>query len=431
MNVTLLVDRMKRWGLRGGLAVLDQGLFSGSNFILNVLLARWLSPQEYGAFSISFAVYLFFSGFHNALILEPMSVFGTAKYAENLKNYIAGQFFIHLIVTGLAGLLILLIGLVLLSLHLVEQVLSLFLVGAGICLPFMLLMWLARRSCYISGRPGLAFLCSVVYTVILMCGAFFLHNQLRGIIPIYWYVLLGIASLTASMIIYINRSIVSFENLNWRIWLYEQWAFGKWIVLATFLNFAGTQIQLFFVATQLGLDRAGAFRALQNFMLPMMQTLAAVSMLMLPFVSQEFGRRNFHAMNSKAMKTLGVLTVVSFVYLLILLIFTKPIEYLLYAGKFSEFTTLIALMGLVPLFAAIEVGFSLVIRSLQRPVYYAVSTGAMALIGVSFAPLFIALWEVRGAVFNLIVVALVSLGVHVWFYCKWFLPKLTMEIVEP
>lgn len=419
--------RLQRWGSRAGIAILDQGLFSGSNFILNILLARWMYPEEYGAFSLAFAIYLFFSGFHNALILEPMSVFGTAKYSDNLKGYMAGQFFIHVIVAGLSGLLILIVGLMLLFFHVVEQILSLFIIGTGIFLPLMLLMWLARRSCYISGRPGWAFISSLVYSFVLISGAFIQHNQERPPNPLYWYLLLGIASFAGSLLIYVNPSIVSFRKSNWLPLLYEQWSFGKWIMLAAFLNFAGTQIQLVLLATQLGLDQAGAFRALQNFVLPMMQVLAAVSMLMLPTVSFEFGRQNFRAMNTKATKIVVGLTAVSFVYLIALFVFAKPAEHFFYDGKFAEFTVLISLFGFVPLITAIEIGFSLIVRSLQRPVYYAVSTGAIAMAGIIFGPIFVTLWAVQGAVLSLILVAMISLAVNIWFYRKWFIPELMME----
>ena len=360
------INKVYRWSLKAGVAILDQALFSGSNFVLNILLARWLRPEEYGAFSLSFAIYLFFSGFHNALILEPMSVLGTAKYLDSLKNYMAGQFFIHAIVTGFSGLLILIIGLVLLFFHLVELFLSLFIIGTGIFLPLMLLMWLARRSCYILGKPVWALMSSLAYSFVLILGAFFMHNQEQRASPLHWYLLLGIASLAGSLLIYTNRNLVDFGNFNWLPWLREQWSFGKWIVLAGFLNFAGTQIQLFAVAMQLGLDQAGTYRALQNFMLPMMQILAAVSMLVLPSVSFEFGRQNFQLMKSKAMKVVVGLIVVSFVYMIILLIFAKSVEQLLYDGKFSEYTALISLIGFVPFITAMEIGFSLVVRSLQR-----------------------------------------------------------------
>jgi O-antigen/teichoic acid export membrane protein len=291
-------------------------------------------------------------------------------------------------------------------------------------------MWLARRSCYISGKPGWALISSIVYSFVLIFGAFFLHSREQAASPLHWYLLLGVASVAGSLLIYVNQNIVAFGDSNWLPWLHEQWSFGKWIVLAAFLNFAGTQIQLFVVATQLGLDRAGVFRALQNFMLPMMQILAAVSILMIPSISFEFGKQNFHTMNSKAMKVVVGLTLVSFAYLVVLYIFARPAEQLLYDGKFSGFTALIPLLGLVPLITAMEIGFSLVVRSLQRPAYHAISTGAMALAGIIFSLVFVDLWGIRGGVLSLILVALTSLVVNGWFYQKWFMPKLALEAAE-
>ena len=385
--------QLRRWGIKGGFAVVDQGLFSGSNFVLNILLARWLPPGQYGAFSVAFAIYLFFTGFHNALILEPVSVFGTAKYLDILKDYLAGQFFIHFVITGLSGLIIFVLGLVFYSFHLVEEFLSSFIMAAGLFLPFMLLIWLARRSCYISGKPGWALLSSLTYSIVLFSGAFFIHSHSYLSSPWNWYLLLGIAGLIGSLSVYVNPGIVIFRRAKWLSWFREQWSFGKWIILAAFLNFAGTQVQLFIVAVQLGLDQAGAFRALQNFMLPMMQVLTAISTLILPSVSFEFGQRNFHAMKSKATKIALALTTLSFVYLVALFVFARPAEQLLYNGKFSEFAILIALTGFVPLLTAVESGFSLVNCSLQRPVYYAVSTGTIAIVGIIFSPVFVVIWN--------------------------------------
>lgn len=46
------------WARKGFWAVLDQGLFAGSNFLVSVLLARWLEPASYGAFSVAYSVFL-------------------------------------------------------------------------------------------------------------------------------------------------------------------------------------------------------------------------------------------------------------------------------------------------------------------------------------------------------------------------------------
>src|ERR1041385_6143479 len=45
------------WVTRGTLAVLDQGLISGSNFLIGILLARWLLPAQYGAYGLAFEIF--------------------------------------------------------------------------------------------------------------------------------------------------------------------------------------------------------------------------------------------------------------------------------------------------------------------------------------------------------------------------------------
>ena len=53
--------KFARWVTKGGLAIVDQGLISGSNFLIGILLARWLMPEAYGAFALAFSVFLLLS----------------------------------------------------------------------------------------------------------------------------------------------------------------------------------------------------------------------------------------------------------------------------------------------------------------------------------------------------------------------------------
>ena len=48
-----------RRGLKAGFSIADQAMLSGSNFTLNILLARWLESAEYGAFTLVFSIFLF------------------------------------------------------------------------------------------------------------------------------------------------------------------------------------------------------------------------------------------------------------------------------------------------------------------------------------------------------------------------------------
>ena len=301
------LTRLRRWGVKGGIAILDQGWFSGSNFVLNILMARWFSPIQYGAFAIGFSLYLFLSGFHNALILEPISVFGTSKYAGQLEKYLASQLVLHFLLTGVFGLLLVLIGYVLSYLDLIGNLVFQVLIGVGLSFPFLQLIWLVRRIFYIMQRPFGSLQSTFVYSVFVFFFAYLLYWSPERNNMFWWFGIMGGASLMGSLSVSF-QSRLSLHHLEamkgWKLYISEQWLFGRWIVLATILYSIGAQIQVFMSASILGLDAAGSFRAMQNFILPMFQILAAFSTLAMPSIALEFGRSDFAAMKSKSFQIL-------------------------------------------------------------------------------------------------------------------------------
>ena len=70
------------WTTRGFWAIVDQALFAVSNLIINVLLARWLSPREYGAFVTAYVVLILVSVAHAGLLIEPMMVLGPSRFGR-------------------------------------------------------------------------------------------------------------------------------------------------------------------------------------------------------------------------------------------------------------------------------------------------------------------------------------------------------------
>src|SRR5579863_7399036 len=92
-----------RWIGRTGLAVADQAVLSGTTFALNVLFARWMSTQEFGVFAVEMACILLVSGFQNALVLEPMSVFGARKYRLVVDAYVRKLALLQLIAFAALG----------------------------------------------------------------------------------------------------------------------------------------------------------------------------------------------------------------------------------------------------------------------------------------------------------------------------------------
>src|SRR4051812_19498262 len=80
--------RWLAWAHRGGLSILDQGLFAGANFVLNILLARWLEPEAYGAFTLAYSVFLFIGAFYMALFMEPFLIYAAGERRGQFRRYL-------------------------------------------------------------------------------------------------------------------------------------------------------------------------------------------------------------------------------------------------------------------------------------------------------------------------------------------------------
>jgi len=79
---------LSSWLQKGSWSVLDQGLFAMSNFAVNVLLARWLTPEAYGAFTVAFIIFLLGGAVHGGLFTEPMLVFGAGRFQHRVPSYL-------------------------------------------------------------------------------------------------------------------------------------------------------------------------------------------------------------------------------------------------------------------------------------------------------------------------------------------------------
>src|SRR5260370_41882274 len=58
-----------------GFSIADQGFSVGGMFLVNVALARTQSKEEYGIFALSYSVFTFLAGLHNAAGFGRCKVF--------------------------------------------------------------------------------------------------------------------------------------------------------------------------------------------------------------------------------------------------------------------------------------------------------------------------------------------------------------------
>ena len=132
------------WAKKGLTAVADQALFAGSNFVVNILLARSLPPADYGAFAIAFSFLLLAGGLHSAAVTEPMMVFGPGKFSTGFRKYLGILICGHFALMIPLGTLLSVVGLVVAKF--VNMPVGLALLGCGVAAPLITFLWLARLA---------------------------------------------------------------------------------------------------------------------------------------------------------------------------------------------------------------------------------------------------------------------------------------------
>jgi len=429
----LTASKLRIWGRRSVLSLIDQGFTSLTGFAVSFVLARWLVPESYGAYAIAFAAYLFVCGFHNVIILEPMSVLGPARHSNALLRYFRAQITVHGVLvsalTIVAALTAAAIWRITPQSPLVGAIF-----GSALALPFLLLVWLARRMCYILQRPGIAILGSATCLATVLLGLYLLRH-LNALGPFYAFLLMGAGSLLGSAVVLGRIKNILMQarpqmRIPWSDILCENFSYGRWLIGSTALYSVLGQVQMFVAAALLGLGSAGVLRAM---MLPaslMTQAVSATDLLILPGFSYDFGRGSLKRMRAKAILVSCALGAAGLIFAALLRILAGPAEHLLFGGKFSAYIWLMPLQALVPAANGFNSGFSAALRGSQKPHFDLVANAIAAPSAVLSAVFFIRWWGLSGAAISMVMGFAVYMAVNAWFFFTRHEPSSTTEKID-
>src|SRR5579863_4891036 len=165
-----------RWATKGGLAILDQALISGSNFAVSIWLGRSLMPEQYGAYALAFSVSLLLTFLYQSLLLEPMAVFSGSAYRKSLRGYLGALLWIHVWLTG-PGLIVMGIATLVAFKRGSANGLPGALLGVTLAAPCILLFSLARRAYYMKLAPARAAVGAFLYCEIVNGGLFVVYRR--------------------------------------------------------------------------------------------------------------------------------------------------------------------------------------------------------------------------------------------------------------
>lgn len=390
------------WGIKGSLALFDQGIFSGCNFVLSILLARWLPADQYGACAVAFSAYLLLLMLYQSVLLEPMAVFGSADYRDCLGNYMKSVLRLHFATA--AAILVVLAAFAAVAMRMAPAG---GLPGAFLALsiagPVLLMLGLARRTFYLEFSPAPAALGSLLYCLLTL-GALFPAYKYHLLSPFSGLLLMGMGALVPCVLLFAGLKSRLSPGLRVpglpEVWQ-RHWRYGRWALSGYAMMWIPANIFYPLVGSFCGIAQAGELKALANLASPVLQTYAAISALLLPYAARALKEKGYAGAGGLATRiTLFSITGAA-VYWGLLLLFRGPVFHLLYGGKYTEVAYLLPVVAFGSVSCSAFFGSGTVLRAMESPalVFAAVCISSCISLAIGFPATWI--FGLRGAVWSM------------------------------
>lgn len=404
-----------RWLNKGTLAILDQGLISGSNFVVSILLARWLTPDLYGAYAIAFGVFVLLTLIYSALVLEPMSVFGGGAYRTTIRSYVRSLLGIHLVI-GLGALFVVGTAAVLLRAGGAAGEVAGALWGVAFSAPCILFLWVVRRALYLRTAPGKATIGALLYCSLILSGLWLLNHWLL-LSPFTALLLMGFAALCAgallTVLLYADPLLHSNTGASplFTEICKRHWTYGRWALLTSLVAWIPAYVFYPLVTKFSGLAASGDLRALNNFVSPLDQTFAALTLLFLPYAARVKAERTVKEFRALA-RNLFLLSIgASVAYWLVIVNFHTSLFGLLYSGRYTEVAYLLPAVAVGSVLWTAAYGPAIALRAMESPKSVFFAYLATTVICLTIGTLATRMFGLRGAIWSSNLADLISLFV--------------------
>ncbi|MGE0294526.1 MAG: polysaccharide biosynthesis C-terminal domain-containing protein [Hyphomonadaceae bacterium] len=366
-RATALIHNGKwgRWINRGVWTVTDRGLFALANFGLNVVLARWMSLEAYGTFALAFSVFIIIGSIQTALVSQPVLILGPGRYSGRYETYLGVVVKWQFVVCWIASL-----GIAVTGAGFIEwgkRDTGIVLLALAVAGPFILLMWLMRKTGYAKLQAKGAAISGAVYMVLILAGTYLL-NLLDVLTPATALLMMAAASLPVAIRLGIRQGVKLFEERLsgpfGREVAREHWRYARWTIPAKILADIVTNAFVFALPIWVSLEATGAFRALINLVLPMSFMASSLSVILVPIMVRA---RVNNTMPEKLLVSLAFFMLTAIGYSAALILFDDEIVRLLYSDKYAAYSNLVWLIALLPIVQAPSNALSAGLFAMEKP----------------------------------------------------------------
>ena len=336
------------------LVLVDQAIFSGTNFLLTLFLAQKLDIKNFGLFSTIVLVTYLMMSITNALIIQPFQV-SISKISKRKEYYVS-------LFLGLVALLSLFMFLVkLLVLFLPNENVYGFQSNAIICfLVGYLLQDFFRKIFLAIANIVTVIIIDIVFLVLIFIAFYILKNEITLSNSL---LILGLANVISSIpgFYFIIRNYD--KPISWKSFLQDHMAQGKWLFSVAILQWGSSNFFVLVSGVYLGIEALGALRLAQSFFGIINIVLQTVENYFLPKVAVLYNENV-----TKAKKYLLEITTYGAllfgVLLSILFIFSNEIIVLAGGNKYQSYGYVVKIIAILYFFIFLSYPVRIAVRIL-------------------------------------------------------------------
>ena len=401
------LDRALAWVQNGALAVTDQGLISGSNFVLNVLLARWITPEQYGVFALANSFLVLALSVYQSLVLEPMPVVAIDYPGPAQRVYFGALLNAQTILALIAAVCFATAGLVSMALH-SNAAMTGALFGLALAVPATLLLYYARCACYVTLQASRATQGALLYTCLLFASTWFLYSRalLSGFSA---FIAISIAALSVGL--YLTLRLTPDFRPGYpqvRQVCARHWNFGRWELSRSGFDWLSENISLAATAPLLGLARVGELKAIMTLFLPLVHLLTALRRLVLPRLAMTSRDESAEVVRQSVGNLNLIYLAFAAVYAVLLCLFRDPILRFAYGDRYAGASALVPLVSIALAFGVPANGFDIGLRALRAPrMIFFGSAAAATAAGIFVIPA-VKMFGLYGSIGTILLSSLVS-----------------------
>jgi O-antigen/teichoic acid export membrane protein len=300
-------------------AIFTQGMLSAASFLVNFLVAKFATKEQYGIFVILFSILGIAANYQGAFINAPLIVLAPKKEPQERSLFVWGLgfgqwlYFLVFVGMGFVGSAIYYFLYHDHAIFLYAMVLSFASVG-------LLLREFIRAINYSNSRIGLLVKTDALSVLIIGTGLFmlFLKQEINSMSPI---IILGIGYFCASLV------GLRYENdhfkYNWgaiKNALKETWQYSRWACVGVTNNIISGQGYIYITSVYLGFGELAEISVARLFMGPVNLFVGGSNKIIMAQGATVLARKGVGKLREYILLIEGMLVVVWALYLLCLLI---------------------------------------------------------------------------------------------------------------